>query len=106
MDGASKDAAYLTLKFAPEYTAGRPRHPGKLRAPLKTNQKLWVPSNFRVAIDGLDCTRVIRVDSFTVKQSVATDDIGDVRDYLRVPAKVEFPNLKVRLGGSVRRELA
>jgi hypothetical protein len=96
MDGASKDAAYFTLKFAPEYTRTT-KASGKIAGPLKTEQKLWLPSNFRLAIDGLDCTRVTRVDSLTVRQSVATDDIGDVRDYLRVPAKVEFPNLKVTL---------
>jgi hypothetical protein len=37
------------------------------------------------------------VDSFTVKQSVAVDDIGVSRDYLREPTKLEFPNLKITM---------
>ena len=30
-------------------------------------QKAFVASNFQVAIDGLDCTKVSKVDSFTIK---------------------------------------
>src|SRR4030095_9828169 len=80
LDGASKDPAYLTLKFAPEYTPIT-KASGKVTGESTKKQKLWLPSNFRLAIDGLDCTKVRGVDSFTVKQSVVTDDIGDVRDY-------------------------
>jgi hypothetical protein len=61
------------------------------------NQKLLLPSNFKVTIDGLDCTRIRTVNSFTVKQSVASDDIGDARDYLHEPGKLDFPNLEITL---------
>ena len=37
-------------------------------------QKAFVASNFRIAIDGLDCTKVSKVDSFTVKQAVSADE--------------------------------
>jgi hypothetical protein len=96
MDGASKDAAYFTVKFAPEYTRTA-KASGKLPNVLKTDQKLWLASNFRLVIDGLDCTRVSRVGSITVRQPLATDDIGDARDFIRVPGKVEFPNLTVTM---------
>jgi phage tail-like protein len=100
MDGSSRNPAYLTLKFAPEYTRIT-KASGKVTSPVgKGDQKLWLPSNFRVTIDGLDCTRVSAVDSITVKQSVATDDIGDARDYMREPTKLEFPNLKITLAES------
>jgi len=96
LDGSSKNPAYLTLRFAPEYTRNA-KASGKVTSPAKGEQKLWLPANFRVAIDGLDCTRVSAVDSFTVKQSVAVDDVGDARDYQREPTKLEFPNLKITM---------
>ncbi len=96
LDGASKDAAYLTMKFAPEYTRTT-KASGKVTGPAKTEQKLWLPSNFRLAVDGLDCSRVSRVGAITIKQSVATDDIGDARDHIKVPGRIEIPNLTVTL---------
>lgn len=96
LDASSKDPAYLTLKFAPEYTRiGKAS--GKVTGAADVAQKRWLPANFRVTIDGLDCTRISAVDSFTVKQSAATDDIGDARDYRREPARLEFPNLSITL---------
>ena len=62
-----------------------------------TAQKQFVASNFRLEIDGLDCTKVSKIDSFTVKQSVQTDDIGDKRDYQKEPGKLEFPNLRITI---------
>ena len=94
LDGSSKEPGYLTIKFAPEYTRTS-KASGKVTGQTNSKQKLWLPSNFRVQIDGLDCTRVRSVESFTVKQSVATDDIGDARDFLKEPGKLEFPNLAI-----------
>jgi hypothetical protein len=95
-DAAAKDAAYLTVKFAPEYTKTA-KAGGKLSAPVAQKQKAWIASHFRLELDGLDCTKVSSIDSFTVKQSVTTDDIGDARDYLKEPGKIDFPNLAVTL---------
>jgi phage tail-like protein len=96
LDGSSKEPGYLTITFAPEYTKTS-KASGKVAAPTNNKQKLWLPSNFRVTIDGLDCTKVRSVESFTVKQSVVTDDIGDARDYQKEPGKLEFPNLAITL---------
>lgn len=94
-DGSSKDPAYMTLKFAPEYTRVT-KASGKASGEFgKYEQKLWLPQNFRLAIDGLDCTRVNKIDAWTVKQTAVTDDIGDARDYAKEPGKLEFPNLKI-----------
>jgi hypothetical protein len=43
-------------------------------------------------LDGLDCTRVSRIDSFTVKQPFRIGK-GDVRE----PGLLSFPNLSVTL---------
>jgi len=100
MDGSSKEPAYLSVKFSPEYMRYK-KASGKLSGSLgKGAQKKWLPANFRLEIDGLDCTKVNKVDSFSVKQSVQTDQIGDARDYLREPGKLEFPNLRITLAGS------
>jgi phage tail-like protein len=97
LDGSSKNPAYLTLKVAPEYTRVT-KASGKVTGGIaKGEQKLWLPSNFRVTIDGLDCQKVSAVESFTVKQSVATDDVGEARDYLREPTRLEFPHLEITL---------
>lgn len=96
-DAASKDPAYMTLKFAPEYVRYR-KGSGTASLSLGAKkQKTFIPSNFRLEIDGLDCSKVSKVDSFAIKQSVTVDDIGDARDYQKEPGKLEFPNLKITL---------
>jgi phage tail-like protein len=96
-DGASKEPAYLTLKFAPEYTRYT-KASGKAAGEYgKMEQKLWLPQNFKLTVDGLDCSKVAKIDAFTVKQTAVTDDIGDARDYLKEPGKLEFPNLKITM---------
>ena len=95
LDASSKEAAYLTIKLSPEYTKTR-KGAGKLVAPAK-QQMLFLPSNFRLELDGVDCSRVTRIDAFTVRQHVVADEIGDARDYVKEPGKLEFPNLRVTL---------
>ena len=99
LDGASKEPAYITVKFAPEMIRNA-KPTGTVGKVTAEKQKAFVPANFRVEIDGLDCTKVSKVESFTVKQTVATDDIGDARDHLKEPGKLEFPNLKITLAES------
>lgn len=95
-DGSSKEPAYLTLKLAPEYTR-LVKASGKTSLDLsKQGQGVWLPANFRLTIDGLDTSRVNKIDAFTVKQKVI-ESVGDARDYLKEPAKVEFPNLGITL---------
>ena len=94
-NGSSKDPAYLTLKYAPEYTRYK-KASGKVTGEINgLNQKAWLPSNFRLEIAGLDCTKVNKIEAMTVKQTTTTDDIGDARDNQKEPGKLEFPALKV-----------
>jgi len=98
-DGSSKEPAYMTVKFAPEIIRYEKASGGKQDYGEygKNEQKVWLPSNFRLTIDGLSCKKVNKVDAFTVKQTTVTDDIGDARDYMKEPGKLEFPNLKISL---------
>jgi phage tail-like protein len=99
LDAASKEAGYLTVSYSPEYTR-EVKAAGKLIAPKPAAQKRFLPSNFRLEIDGLDCSKVNKIDSFTVKQTVTTDDIGDAREMQKEPGKLEFPNLRITLAES------
>jgi phage tail-like protein len=97
MDGSSKEPAYMTVTFSPEFT--RTVAPTGSKADYgeygKNEQKMFLPSNFRLEIDGIDCSKVNKIESFTVKQTAVTDDIGDARDRAKEPGKLEFPNLKI-----------
>jgi phage tail-like protein len=96
IDASSRQPGYLTLKFAPEYTRYS-KASGKVDGPARPAPKAWLPANFRLEIAGLDCTKVNKIDTFTIKQSTTSDDIGDARDKLREPGKLEFPNLRITL---------
>ncbi len=96
-DGASKDAAFMTLKFSPWITRNKKGDGSVVQGTSSTSQKMWAPSDFKFTVDGVD-VKASKVDGLTVKQSV--------------PGKLEFPALKVtvpdqwadpvRKGGSPR----
>ena len=95
LDGSSKEPAYLTIKFAPEIIRTLKSADKPAGDYGKSEQKLFLPSNFQLQIDGLDCSKVNRIEPLTVKQTAITDDIGEARDHLKEPGKLEFPNLKI-----------
>jgi hypothetical protein len=98
LDGNSKDPAWLNLKFAPEILK-TVKASGKVSAADPKNpEKLLLPSNFKLEIDGLECSKVARIEAFTVKQAVHHDHIGHSHHAQVEPGKLEFPNLKVTLG--------
>jgi hypothetical protein len=94
-DGSSKDPAYVTVKLAPEDIVFKDGS-GKIAGEIDGKQKDWLPSNFRLEIPGLDCSRVNKVDGFTIKQTAVDDDIGD-GDGGKEPGKLEFPGIRVYL---------
>ena len=96
LDAASKDPGYVRLKLSPEIVTVK-KGSGKLSGNYAKASSLFMPRNFRLQIDGLDCTKVSRIDSFTVKQAVAIDDVGEARSYAKEPGRIEFPNLKITL---------
>jgi hypothetical protein len=97
LDAASKAPAQLTVKLAPE-SITRAKPGGTARAQRAAKQKQWLASNFRFELGDLETKTVSKIDAFTVKQSVAADDVGDVRRIRREPGKLEFPNLRVTFG--------
>jgi phage tail-like protein len=100
LDASSKDAARMTIKIMPEFTRtakGTGKQLGKVDAKI---QKKWLPSNFRLKIDGLDCTRVNKIDAIVVKQKIVEHAVGEMRDYEKEPANLEIPNLGITLAES------
>jgi len=97
LDAASKAPAQLTVKLAPEEIT-RKKAGGAGGQKVGARQKQWLASNFRLELDGLETKTVSKIDAFTVKQTIAADDVGDVRISRREPGKLEFPNLRVTFG--------
>jgi len=97
LDASSKEAGHLTVRLQPEFIDVR-SPAGKLSL-IQAKQKLWRTGNFRLQIEGLDCTKVSRIDAFTVsrKVNVVTSGSGEVS---LIPKKVEFPNLRITLSKS------
>jgi T4-like virus tail tube protein gp19 len=98
-DAASKEAAYLRLKITPE-SLSFSKASGNVGGISKFEYKGWIPSAFKLTIEGVDCSKVSKIDSFTVKQTVLFDEFGEEREITKTPAQVEFPNLRVTLSES------
>ena len=99
LDGSSKDAALIDVTFTPELTRLDRKVSGQL-AISALKQKQWLVSNFKLTIDGLDCTKVNKIEALVVKQKLNENPTGETRDYQKEPAALEFPNLVVTLSAS------
>lgn len=102
-DAASKDAGFLTVKFAPEFSSPSAGKGGNVIGALGSKQqKGWRAANFRLRIQGLEdaCKYVSKIEALVIKQTVAQNQIGEMRDYQKEPAKIEFPNLVLSLSES------
>lgn len=98
LDTGSKDPAYLSLKFSPEYTRYK-KGSGKIDDPATVAQPTFTPSNFRISIDGLDISDAARVEALRLRQRVTTSTcgIGEARDYCKEPGKLELPALAITM---------
>lgn len=95
LDASSKDAGFMTLKFQPELIKGKSASGKQNGAGTKARQ--WLRSGFRLQIDNLDCTKVSKIEAFTVKTKLAEEAIGSSRSTELGPTSVEFPNLRITL---------
>lgn len=103
LDGAAKEPAYLTVKFAVESVSEEQKGKGGKYKPEEQSQgewdkqRLWLPSNFAFKIDQFpqDSLTHAKVDGFTVKQNIITTPVGGFLVADKEPGRVEFPNLSV-----------
>ena len=85
LDGASNSSADFSVRLAPERTSDvTPPTTLPPSGSPTPGDAAFMSSNFRLNIVGLDCTRVAKIDSFTVKQTPGT-------------GLAEFPNLRIEL---------
>jgi phage tail-like protein len=95
-DAASKEPGVLTVKLAPELLRAK----AGSRATTKVaaaKAKSWLPANFKLEIDGLDGTKVTKIEALSFKVRAAEDDIGEQRIATKEPTSVEIPNLRITL---------
>ena len=83
LDGGSNNPAFVTVRLAPELT--RDVTPPTTVPAAGPPSDASLSSNFRLSIGGLDCTKVSKIDSFTVKQQANV---------------LEFPNLRIELAAA------
>jgi hypothetical protein len=95
LDASSKEPAWLGIKFWPE-KIDLAKASGKGSGPDPYHpEKQLLRSSFKLEIDGLDCSKVQKIESFTIRQSVVQDAVGELRDYQLETASLSFPNLRI-----------
>lgn len=91
LDAGSSEAVKMTVKLVPEFVQRIPGSGSLVSpAPAITAQRRWLASNFRLAIDGLDCSSVSRIEALTVRQIPYPGWGGGPGPE---PTAVEFPDL-------------
>ncbi|MEZ4367408.1 MAG: phage tail protein [Kofleriaceae bacterium] len=96
LSASDKNAASMTIALAVERMVFARGSGQTLAAPAGFDaQKRWAACHFRFTIDGFDdaCRRVTKVDSFTIKQTVIEHHVGGQREPIKVPSRIDFPNL-------------
>jgi hypothetical protein len=103
LDASSREPAYVQITLAPEVTR-RGAIGGRSTVSLSRNEaKVFQPSNFRLAVDGLDTSRVNKVEGITLKQKVVEHVVGEMRDYQNEGAGSEVPNLRLTVSDATAR---
>jgi hypothetical protein len=95
LDAAGKEAAYVNVTLQPEEVETKKGDNHIVKGNRGENQKLWHPSNFRLDIQGIDCTFVNKIDSFTVTQKVKPLYLGTSRFAELEPTTIEFSHINV-----------
>ena len=98
LDAASSETGRLTIRMTPASTLPDTSPGGTLQPSFgKGVAKLWLASHFRLQVDGLDCTKVSRIEPFAVRRPIET--VQGRGGGLRA-GTVEFPNLRVTVAAS------
>ncbi len=95
-DASAKEVGLMTLSIMPELTKWQ-LGAGEVAPNQPRARKSWLRSDFVLSIPGLDCSKVTKVDSLTIKQTVARNQVGQERDNQLTPEKIDYPNLEVTL---------
>ena len=64
-------------------------------ASFGAKQKVWLPSNFRLTLPGLDCTGVSKIEAIDVTIGIASRTAGAMQETAHVATGLTIPNVKV-----------
>jgi len=92
LDAASKAGGEVKLTISPQ-RATRSGTGGKVATAASAKQQRFSASNFRITIDGVDLTRVARIQPLSVRTKVATNSVGIGRELEKVAGVAEVSNL-------------
>jgi hypothetical protein len=95
LDAAAKTAGYLTLRLTPRSVLPETKPNVKLNLGIGPKKKLWLTSNFRLAIDGIDTSRVSRIAPFVVRRPIEIASSGGTTTLQA--GMVDFPALRITL---------
>jgi phage tail-like protein len=103
LDASSKSSATLTVKISPESIEFVEPHHGHAGNPTwgqdeLAKQKMWLTSNFRFSLDrfkGDPTLRNAKIEAFTVKQNIITNNIGLRLESQKEVGRLEMPTIQV-----------
>ena len=105
LDASSKDAGFLTLRFAPEHTRRVINVGGAATAKLGEKQKAWMLSNFQVALpDAMPTNRISAVSEISITRTMESAAIGAARDAARQPTQFEIAHVTFDVSQADERE--
>ena len=98
LDATDKNAVYMNIALAVEDIEFLPGNGKQLPQQSKgfdEDQKHWTANNFFFQLDDYKdaCRRVVKVDSFTVKQTIIEHHMGGFKAAIKAPSTIEYPNL-------------
>jgi len=98
LDAQDKNAVYMNVGLTCEDIVFAAGSGNKLQAGTKgfdDKQKHWTANNFHFKLDDYAdaCRRVVKLDSFTIKQNIVEHHYGGFKAAIKTPSAVEFPNL-------------
>jgi hypothetical protein len=75
-DASSKDQMHVTVQFTPQTTRlTTSNKPGNTVSTSNRSTQMMLPANFRLTIDGLDCTMVSKIEAITVNPGSRPSDL-------------------------------
>jgi phage tail-like protein len=94
LDATDKSAAYMSVGIGVEHIDFKVGSGQKLKQlEGMPQQKLWTSCNFRFSLEGFDCSRVSKVDAFTIKQNIIEHHVGGFRAPFKLASRVDLPTI-------------
>jgi hypothetical protein len=106
LDAANNSPANINLKISPErltYERGSRRFDAQQARDEAIKQKRWSSANFGFRLDGFwgaGAKRNAKIESFSIKQTIMENAMGNRLENTKEPGRVEYPNLSISFGES------